>query len=335
MIAASIPLLLFLGLSSVHGATPAPLGLDAPDLETLTQTEIDYLAKACPDIAHVARSGLVVAYGHVIEAPIIVVEDKDKIATNGIQIFPPRQRDGRFQSAKIANRISSHLYSESKKGTPNPVGEVKKRLQSEKASGHIEDFRITASTKAADIEVIAAGRKTVIHGGYAPFPLLMRYHYVVTTVLQEYTIKKDLEGKESAQRWLEAQLRELEGMSVIAKWKFAPNDAVNISFLDNPRPTTFYIGEPMTQHGREYTKNWQARRTETRTKADNIIKHLAANSVLVYTFSFVREIPYDASVAHAITAIQEEKDVDSNKGVVKARLGLNDSEAQALVEELR
>lgn len=317
-------------ITVVHAAEPMP------SLNALSRDEMDFLLKNCPDTTRIVSSGVVVAYGEIVEAPMLVTIMRDKIDVNNIQVVPAQERDANFEANKIAGRIHSQLYRDEQKGLPDAYALAEQRIRDYKASGRIDDFQgPKPGTKSRTTDIFWRGEQSAIHANLAPWSLLAKYWFIVDSIFFEYEMKKESEGREKAQQWLQARLEDMKALGVIARFEFIPIDAVNISYPGSVGPRGYNVGDYKSPHGIEYTKSWKSKKSETKAKADRIVAQLNANRVLIYSFSFEKSTPYNPGLLNALRSFQQGRDAGSDRQIFKKQLVLTDEQAKALAEELR
>lgn len=329
-------------LSSIFGANPlfpipAAHAVEAmPSLNALSRDEMNFLLKNCPDMTRMVSSGVVVAYGEIVEAPMLVTVIRDAIMVNSVQVVPAQERDVNFEANKIADRIHSQLYRDEQKGLPNAYALAEQRISDYKASGRIDDFhgpKPGAIFRTTDI--FWRGEQSAIHAKLAPRPLLARFRFMINSVLHVYVMRKESEGRGRAQQWLQARLEELRTMGVITRFDFMPVDVVDISLPQDAGPVGYYIGDYKSPHGIEYTKSWKSKRAATRAKADRIFAQLNANQVLIYSFAFEKSTAYNPSALNALRSFQQGRDVGLDRQFIKKHLVLTDEQEKVLAEEVR
>lgn len=342
MMAASIPLLLFLGLSSVHGASPTPLGPDAPgDPSTLSVDEINFIAQNCPEIARTASSGAVVAYGKILTPPILVTVLRDRVYVNEIPVRPTQKRSEDFEVRKAADRLEMQFFNDKRRGVSDPLGNVDKRAKLMKASRKLDDYSLSPTKTKAPKLIVHFGNKKeerILDG--SPSTVAGKAGFIADVLLREYEIRKDSSSKAEALRWLHTILDDLKQRGIIESVHWSGDEeVVGIRFKDEPFGGTYGFGDSndglTPERVKELKQNWMAKLPEMQSDADMVVGRLKDGSLLVYSYGFERAIHADEGVVAALRAIEQGKQVSNDTQLVQKDLSLSTQELHGLEEELR
>ena len=317
-------------------AAPACRAQPAPDLRAPTSDEMDFLAANCPN-NHIIRAGTVVAYGEILEAPLLVTTDQGRILINGAQVVPRPPTDAGLRARMIAGRLHSQFYLDEQKKDARASARIEERLNEMKANRTIDDFQTwKRHGKLAAFLIKAGGGQARAYLDALPPPLSRRYQFLVAAMRGEYLKKEETDGKETAQSWLRARLEELKASGKIEELRMEPErEAAKIRFAGETAAIDYAFGEDKTPFGVAYASRWKARRGETEAAARGIAERLKAGGALIYSYSFEKARPADAAALNALEGVAEGKDADANLAIARERLKLTDEQARSLGEELR
>jgi len=225
------------------------------NLKALSSDEMKFLITNCPNMVRLVAKGTVVAYGEIIEAPMLVTVDKDAIEINSTQVDPVPSRSPNFEADKIVDRVHSQFYIEKKNGKSNSRENLKNNLRGYRALGAMRDFHVLSETnRSLNVEIKTEHGTGEIQTMFVPPSLNHRFWFIVATILEEYTTRKESTSQTQAQKWLGNRLEDLKKLGVITQFAFEPSDFVAITLPNDNAPIHCYVGNEKSPHGSEYEK---------------------------------------------------------------------------------
>lgn len=308
-----------------------------PRLGHLTPTEISFLMKHAPEINQVVSSGAVVVYGSVIEPPILVTIDRDRIEVGGLQVMPRQEMPSRFGLRKRLDRIHELYFVEKKSGQASEEG-ARRRAEGMKTNGEISSFEFRNKNFGLDL-TLALGGEEWGHGmdSLCPTPLSVKYHFILRTLFRAYNLKKAALGKPEALGWLHARFADLKDMGILATYQFADEDeTVNARFSCDLFGGGFGFYGASSPRALAYEKSWKAKEPETIRAFDDIVQGLSSGQVRIYTFGFDRKLPPNTGAIKLFRDIASgNQDKEKSRSLLKDVVGLTQEQADKLLEELR
>lgn len=300
----------------------------------LADSEIAFLMKHAPEINRVISSGAVVAYGKVIEPPILLTINQDRVYIGGLQVVPQQHRPEYFFAKRKIDRIHEQYFLEKKSGGHSPEAGARNRAADMMKSGEISKFEFKTGKSGLELVATSKGEEWAYHlDSLCPTSISEKNRFILDTIFQTYKQRIGASGKPASISWLHDRFADLKTMGVLATYEFSDeSESVKVKFPCS----SFAIGYAFhsdTPRVLANERRWKAKEVQTKAALDGVVKGLHADQLLIYTFGF------DKRISPSPGAVKLLKDVASGKAdkakLVQDVVGLTPKQAEQLLEEMR
>jgi hypothetical protein len=323
----------FFMIAFVLGAT-SPLVAQEPDPSLLTTAETDFLFKNCPETTQLVSSGVVVAYGKIITPPFLIAVDRDMVYAGGVRILPREEKPNYYRAKKRVDEIQTQYFLDKKAGIENPESLAKQRAAEMQKGGRASSIEFL-SGKIQRLSVSVDG--TEWHWGLdvCPSSVNNKHEFIVWQLGRSFFLRKQTAGKEAAWAWLRARFEDLKMMGMVRSYDIHDTSESVYFEFDCKRGkwgTSFY--DPITPREIAYEKSWKAKEPETQRLVTDIVQHLRAGEILVYSHSFDTHISAKPDGLNLLRRIQQDHGGKEAEKLLEERLDITTEQAKTLVEEL-
>lgn len=308
-----------------------------PRLGHFTDIEIAFLMKHTPEINKVISSGAVVAYGNVIEPPILVTINQDRVYIGGVQVVPQQHRPEYFFAKRKIDRIHEQYFLEKRSGGHSPEAGARDRALDMMKSGEISKFEFKVGKSGLELIATSKGEEWAYHlDSLCPTSISEKNRFMLDTIFRAYKQRIGASGKPASMSWLHDRFADLKTMGIFATYQFSNEDeSVKVKFPCD----SFAIGyafQSDTPRVLASEQRWKAKEHQTQAALDSVVKGLHAGQLLIYTFGFDKRIPSSPGAVKLLKDIALGK---SDKAKLSSSLqdvvGLSPEQAEQLLEELR
>lgn len=309
-----------------------------PRLGHLTPTEITFLMQHAPEINQVISSGVVVVHGDIIEPPILVTINRDKIEIGGLQVVPRQERPAYFMAKKKADRIHEQYFLQKKSGGQAAEERARRDATDMMNNGELSSFEFKNTKNSLLLTAKSGGKEWPAYlDSLCPAPLSDKYYFVMSTIFRAYNLKKELIGKTAAINWLHARFADMKAMGILGTYQFSDEDeTVDAKFSCASHRGGFGFYGAKSPRGLAYEKHWKSKEPETKRELEGIIKNLASGQLLIYTFGFDKKIPSNPAIVKLLEDVASGKlGKAKSASSLQETIGLTPEQVDKLLEELR
>jgi hypothetical protein len=302
---------------------------DGENLSLLNREEVDFLLKHAPETNKVVPSGAAIVYGRIIEPPILITINEDRLYIGGVQVTPRQQRASNFRAKRKVDQIHEQYFLKQRHGGRAPA-EAGARKQANDMMPESQSARFEFKTGKTGLQLkVTDGDSTWRYhlDASCPASLLDRYLFIIRSVMRAHALRRDADGEKPALEWLHSRFADLKGLGVLSSYEFSDSDeVVRVQLSCNTERTTIGFYRPQSPSDLAREKRWKAKQAETKQEMDQILHDLAIGQLLIYADSFVEKRALKS------TSLTGAKGRDLEWA--KSSLGLSPNQAQSVVEEL-
>lgn len=312
---------------------PGPAMADEFGNGRLTTQEIDFLVASCPESNRIVNSGAAVVYGNILRPPILITRNRDRVFLNGLQVLPRPKAVPAWEG--LFAKILELNYAQHAAHQEEALPALKRRLDSMKAKGDIDDFSIEKK-KFWGLTLSKGERhdRLVLEG--CPPSVIEKNTFIISTLLRGYAVRRDEIGKQSALSWLSARFDALVKSGMLDKYSIAREDeTAKVKFACELFTMNYGFDARQNNKSMAYDREWKAKEPTTKKELDRIGRLLEAGGIMVYSHAFEREEKSDVRLLSAFEDLGHQKDTPAALRVIHEFIDVPKQHEAAFLEEFQ